>query len=156
MDTKTEETLRREREALRKRTLKTLEALVPGFEIELFRNQMVAHAIPGTSRRSVDVLFGDLDLDGPVKFDVRINLPATGSFDPTDRDDAKIRINVYCARPGMIIGRNGEGIEALRADVEKIASKPVMLNAVAIKETLRHYDAEARELTEACRKAAEG
>ena len=51
-----------------------------------------------------------------------------------ERDNAKIRINVYCARPGMIIGRNGEGNEALRADVEKIASKPVMLNAVAIKE----------------------
>ena len=51
-----------------------------------------------------------------------------------ERDNAKIRINVYCARPGMIIGRNGEGIEALRADVEKLASKPVMLNAVAIKE----------------------
>ena len=51
-----------------------------------------------------------------------------------ERDNAKIRINVYCARPGMIIGRNGEGIEALRAEVEKLASKPVMLNAVAIKE----------------------
>ena len=51
-----------------------------------------------------------------------------------ERDNAKIRINVYCARPGMIIGRGGEGIEALRADVEKIASKPVLLNAVAIKE----------------------
>lgn len=129
MDTKTEETLRREREALRKRTLKTLEALVPGFEIELFRNQMVAHAIPGTSRRSVDVLFGDLDLDGPVKFDVRINLPATGSFDPTDRDDATVRMCLAVSR--------------------------IVDNAAAIKEMLRRYDAEARELTEACRKAAE-
>ena len=51
-----------------------------------------------------------------------------------ERDNAKIRVNVYCARAGMIIGRGGEGIEALRADVEKIASKPVLLNAVAIKE----------------------
>ena len=129
MDTKTEETLRREREALRKRTLKTLESLVPGFEIELFRNQMVAHATPGTRRRSVDVLFGDLDLDGPVKFDVRINLPATGSFDPIDRDDATVRMCLAVSR--------------------------IVDNAAAIKETLRRYDAEARELTEACRKAAE-
>ena len=51
-----------------------------------------------------------------------------------ERDNAKVRVNVYCARPGMIIGRNGEGVEALRAEVEKIATKPVLLNAVAVKE----------------------
>ena len=129
MAPKTEEELRREREALRERTRKTLEGLVPGFEIELFRNQMVVYAIPGTSRRSVDVRFGDLDLDGPCRFDIRINLPATGSFDPTDRDDATVRMCLAVSR--------------------------IVDNAAAIKETLRRYDAEARELTEACRKAAE-
>ncbi|MBO4584285.1 MAG: 30S ribosomal protein S3 [Clostridia bacterium] len=51
-----------------------------------------------------------------------------------ERDNAKVRVNVYCARPGMIIGRNGEGVEALRGEVEKIATKPVLLNAVAVKE----------------------
>lgn len=52
-----------------------------------------------------------------------------------ERDNAKVRINVYCAKPGMIIGRGGEGIEALRADIEKITSKPVLLNAVAVKDS---------------------
>ena len=51
-----------------------------------------------------------------------------------ERDNAKARINVYCAKPGMIIGKGGEGIEALRAEVEKISSKPVLLNAVAVKD----------------------
>ena len=51
-----------------------------------------------------------------------------------ERDNAKIRVNVYCAKPGMIIGKGGEGIEALRAEVEKISSKPVLLNAVAVKD----------------------
>jgi len=51
-----------------------------------------------------------------------------------ERDNAKVRVNVYCAKPGMIIGRNGEAIEALRAEVEKLTSKPVLLNAIAVKE----------------------
>ena len=130
MAPKTEEELRREREALRERTRKTLEGLVPGFEIELFRNQMVVYAIPGTSRRSVDVRFGDLDLDGPCRFDIRINLPATGSFDPTDRDDATVRM---C-----------------------LAASKIVDNAIAIKKALRRYDEEARAITEARRRATEG
>ena len=130
MAPKTEEELRREREALRERTRKTLEGLVPGFEIELFRNQMVVYAIPGTSRRSVDVRFGDLDLDGPCRFDIRINLPATGSFEPTDRDDATVRM---C-----------------------LAASKIVDNAIAIKKALRRYDEEARAITEARRRATEG
>ena len=129
MATKTEEELKREREALRDRTRKTLEGLVPGFELELLRNQMVVYAIPGTSRRSVDIQFGDLDLESPCRFDIRINLPATGSFDPTDRENATVRM---C-----------------------LAASKIVDNAVAIKEALRNYDEEARAITEAYRKATE-
>ena len=31
-----------------------------------------------------------------------------------ERDNAKIRIYVHCARPGMVIGKGGEDIEKLR------------------------------------------
>ena len=36
-----------------------------------------------------------------------------------ERDNARIRIYVHCARPGMVIGKGGEEIEKLRAELEK-------------------------------------
>lgn len=45
----------------------------------------------------------------------------------------KMRIYIHCAKPGMIIGRDGTEIEKLRADVEKMAGVPVSLNVIAVK-----------------------
>ena len=87
MTTKNADTLKREREALRDATARKIQVLVPGFDIDLFRDQLVVHAIPGTGCRSIDVRFGTVDLDRPGEFGVRVNVPATGSFDPTDRAD---------------------------------------------------------------------
>ena len=41
-----------------------------------------------------------------------------------ERDNAKIRIYVHCARPGMVIGKGGEDIEKLRLELEKKLGKP--------------------------------
>ena len=51
-----------------------------------------------------------------------------------ERDNTgKMRIYIHCAKPGMIIGRDGTEIEKLRADVEKLAGVPVSLNVIAVK-----------------------
>ena len=50
-----------------------------------------------------------------------------------ERDAKRVRINIHCAKPGMIIGRDGTEIEKLRADVEKMAGVPVSLNVIAVK-----------------------
>ena len=50
-----------------------------------------------------------------------------------ERDNARVRIYVHCARPGMIIGKGGEEIEKLRAELEKQLGKPVALNIVEVK-----------------------
>ena len=44
-----------------------------------------------------------------------------------------VRVFIHCAKPGMIIGRDGTEIEKLRADVEKMAGVPVSLNVIAVK-----------------------
>lgn len=44
-----------------------------------------------------------------------------------ERDNAKVRIIIHCARPGMIVGKGGAEIEKLQADVEKLINKPVNL-----------------------------
>ena len=50
-----------------------------------------------------------------------------------ERDNAKIRIYVHCARPGVVIGKGGEEIEKLRAELEKKLGKSVALNIVEVK-----------------------
>ena len=51
-----------------------------------------------------------------------------------ERDNAKVRIYVHCARPGMVIGKGGEDIEKLRVELEKKLGKSVALNIVEVKD----------------------
>ena len=61
-----------------------------------------------------------------------------------ERDNARIRIYVHCARPGMIIGKGGEEIEKLRAELEKRLGKTVVLNIVEV----RNADTDAQLVAE--------
>jgi small subunit ribosomal protein S3 len=50
-----------------------------------------------------------------------------------ERDSARVRIFLHCARPGMVIGKGGSEIEKLRARLEKMLGKPVSLNIIEIR-----------------------
>ena len=45
----------------------------------------------------------------------------------------RVTVNVYCAKPGMVIGKGGEQIEQYRKDVEKLIGKTVKLNIVEVR-----------------------
>jgi small subunit ribosomal protein S3 len=48
-------------------------------------------------------------------------------------DANRVRINIHCAKPGMVIGRGGSEIDKLKAECEKKLGKDVSLNIVEIK-----------------------
>ena len=50
-----------------------------------------------------------------------------------ERDSAKVRIYIHCSRPGVVIGKGGEQIEALRQQVEKMIGKSVALSIVEVR-----------------------
>lgn len=50
-----------------------------------------------------------------------------------ERDAAKVRIHIHCAKPGMVIGKGGSEIEKLRLQCEKILGKPVAINIVEVR-----------------------
>ena len=50
-----------------------------------------------------------------------------------ERDNAKVRIYLHCARPGVVIGKGGADIERYRLAVEKMIGKPVVLNIIEVK-----------------------
>ena len=50
-----------------------------------------------------------------------------------ERFGNKLRVHIYAAKPGMIIGKSGAGIEALRMEIEKMIGKSVFINIVEVK-----------------------
>lgn len=50
-----------------------------------------------------------------------------------ERTASKVRLNIFCAKPGIVIGRNGSEIEKLKADCEKRLGKSVNINIVEVK-----------------------
>ena len=50
-----------------------------------------------------------------------------------ERDSAKVRIFIHCARPGVVIGKGGQEIERIRLTVEKMIGKPVALSIVEVR-----------------------
>jgi small subunit ribosomal protein S3 len=50
-----------------------------------------------------------------------------------ERAANNLRINIHTAKPGMVIGRGGAGVEELRKTLEKMTDKKVHLNIIEIK-----------------------
>ena len=51
-----------------------------------------------------------------------------------ERDSKEtVKVIVHCAKPGMIIGKQGAEIENLRKDVEKFTGKKALVNVVEVK-----------------------
>ena len=50
-----------------------------------------------------------------------------------ERAANRIKVSVYTAKPGMVIGKGGSGVEALRKDLEKLTKKNVIVNVEEVK-----------------------
>ncbi len=51
-----------------------------------------------------------------------------------ERDNAKVRIYLHCARPGMVIGKGGEDIKKIEAQLVKLTGKAVDLKIVEVRD----------------------
>ena len=61
-----------------------------------------------------------------------------------ERAAGKITVNIRTSRPGMLIGRGGAGVDAIRADISKLIGKPVNINIIEI----RNADTDAQLVAE--------
>ena len=50
-----------------------------------------------------------------------------------ERAANKVKINVHTARPGIVIGKKGAGVETLKADVQRLSKNEVFLNIIEVK-----------------------
>lgn len=61
-----------------------------------------------------------------------------------ERAASKITVSIHTARPGMLIGKGGVGVDAIKADVSALVGKPVNVNILEI----RNPDANAQLVAE--------
>ncbi|HOD13495.1 MAG TPA: 30S ribosomal protein S3 [Spirochaetota bacterium] len=50
-----------------------------------------------------------------------------------DRFPDRVNVNIHASRPGVLIGKKGSDIEALKEKLQKIASKNVYINIIEVK-----------------------
>ncbi len=78
---------------------------------------------------------GDLIVeDYNIRKYLKTNLYAAGIAKiEIERDNAKVKINIHCSRPGVVIGKGGTEIEKLRQKVADMIGKNVVLNIIEIR-----------------------
>ncbi|HHU64085.1 MAG TPA: 30S ribosomal protein S3 [Clostridiales bacterium] len=50
-----------------------------------------------------------------------------------ERAANKVKINIYTAKPGIVIGKGGAGVDSLKKDLEKLSDKNILINIVEVK-----------------------
>ncbi len=65
---------------------------------------------------------------------VKAKLYASGvSKVDIERAGGQVRINIFTAKPGIVIGRGGQEVEILRKELEKMSGKTVKVNITEVK-----------------------
>jgi small subunit ribosomal protein S3 len=82
-----------------------------------------------------DKSFSDLLVeDVKIREHIKNKLYAAGiSRIEIERFANKVRINVNTAKPGLVIGKGGTGIEELRKELEKLTNRSILINISEIK-----------------------
>ena len=65
-----------------------------------------------------------------------------------ERDNAKVRVYLHCARPGVVIGKGGEDIKKVEAQLVKLTGKPVDLKIVEVRDTDTNAQLVAANITQ--------
>ena len=50
-----------------------------------------------------------------------------------ERDGKKVKVFIHCAKPGIIIGKQGAEIDKLKAEIEEFAGMPCLVNVTEVK-----------------------
>jgi small subunit ribosomal protein S3 len=50
-----------------------------------------------------------------------------------ERAASKVKVNIFSARPGLIIGKKGSGVDQLRAEVQSLTKNELLLNVLEVR-----------------------
>src|SRR3978361_2221545 len=71
---------------------------------------------------------------GRIRAHIPNKLAHAGLSDITIRKDAgEVEVNIHTARPGIVIGKSGSEVDALRRDLHRLTGKAIKVNILEIK-----------------------
>ena len=92
------------------------------------------HLASETNRDRVHADRDAVDEDRVVRDHITNKLSHAGlSSIHLKKDATKLTVDIYTARPGIVIGKSGSEVDALRRDLHKLTAKPVKVNIREIK-----------------------
>ncbi|HNW28691.1 MAG TPA: 30S ribosomal protein S3 [Spirochaetota bacterium] len=74
--------------------------------------------------------------------------PAGISRVAIDRFPDRVNVNIHASRPGVLIGKKGSDIEALKEKLQKIASKNVYINIIEVKKPEKNASLIAQQIAQ--------
>src|SRR5258707_5132031 len=75
-----------------------------------------------------------LDEDVRIRGHITGKLAHAGLSDITIRKDAnEVEVNIHTARPGIVIGKSGSEVDALRRDLHRMTRKQIKVNVLELK-----------------------
>lgn len=102
-----------------------------GFRLGIIKDWK-AHWYAGNTSSYRDLVLEDLRLRDSIKNEYKNFSDAGISKVEIDRGAQDNVINIHSARPGILIGRDGERVKGLRSRLESITQRKVQLNIIEI------------------------
>jgi small subunit ribosomal protein S3 len=80
------------------------------------------------AKKNIASLIGE---DIKIRQFIHVKLSAAGiARVEIERAATRVKVNIFCAKPGLVIGKKGKDIEDLRKDLKKLVKREVSLNIV--------------------------
>lgn len=83
-----------------------------------------------SKKNYADLLIEDYNLRNVLKKELK---DAMVSKIEIERAANRVKVNIYTAKPGMVIGKSGANVDALKAKITKLTNKDSSLNIIEIK-----------------------
>lgn len=83
-----------------------------------------------SKKEFADYLIEDKKIRDHLK---KVHYGASVSKIDIERAANKVTVSIHTARPGMLIGKGGVGVEAIKADVSRLVGKPVNVNILEVR-----------------------
>ena len=90
------------------------------------------HWFAPRARAYRELVLEDLKITGSIQSEYESFANAGIALTEIDRGNQDIVVNVHSARPGILIGRDGERVKRLRSKLEGVTSKRIQLNIMEI------------------------
>ena len=102
-----------------------------GFRLGITRDWSTRWFVP-KGRQYREMVLGDLNIRNIIKDEYKTFSDAGIAKVEIERNTQDISVNIHSARPGILIGRDGERVKKLRGRLEKTSGKRMQLNILEV------------------------